>query len=121
MKQFILLGFLVALVSGCGKSSAPSAPEPVVQNPNANFAWITQNVLAPSCVKCHNDGHAAGGVNLSAFAKATAGGLVTAGNPDASPLYTAIASGRMPMKAPKLSDDKIQAVRDWIQGGARNE
>jgi hypothetical protein len=45
---------------------------------------------------------------------------VSAGNPNASSLYTDVYSGSMPRGSSKLNQAQIQAIKDWILDGAKN-
>lgn len=89
----------------------------LVVNPNATFTWVYNNVLQPSCVSCHGAGGDAG-VDLRTHTSTLR--TLRVGNAAQSRLFTTINSGSMPDGAPKLSAEKINAVRDWINAGALN-
>ena len=77
------------------------------------------------CLKCHNTDDSEADLDLSSFAAVMKGGssgqVVKAGRPESSQLYRAIAhldgSEAMPPESPKLPDEKLALVRNWIRGG----
>lgn len=115
-----LLSLLVVLflTSGCGHPNATSGPADPV-GVKSNFSWVRQNIFTASCSGCHGNQHSAAGLNLLDYDRMMSSGVVVAGQPESSPLYQLIQSGRMPMNAPRLPDDQIQAVHDWIALGAK--
>jgi hypothetical protein len=74
-------------------------------------------ILEKNCVGCHSGGRAAKGIDLSSYNKVK--GLVVAGDPDKSRLYTVIKSGKMPPKNPLPAAD-LDKIAQWIKGGAQN-
>ncbi|MDG0816505.1 hypothetical protein [Bdellovibrio svalbardensis] len=86
-------------------------PAPAPSNPNATYSYISKNILQVHCTSCHS----------SSF-KTYSGtmGYVSAGKPGSSSLYTATNSGSMPRGSSKLSSASIQAIKDWITAGAKN-
>lgn len=112
----ILFGILFLIVVGCGNEAAQQQPAPVV-NANANFRWIQENILVPSCVKCHGAASHSS-TKVHSYQSLMDSKAVVAGNPEGSALYLTVASGKMPKKASKLSDEKIAAIADWIRAGA---
>jgi mono/diheme cytochrome c family protein len=91
-------------------------------NPEATYTWLAANVFAKSCAGCHGAGSAAGKVDLSSYNAILTGPnqIVVAGNPAKSILFTVVNTGAMPKRAAKLPADQIQAISDWIAGGALN-
>ena len=45
---------------------------------------------------------------------------VTAGSPNSSALFTETNSGSMPKGGSKLNAAALQAIKDWITAGAKN-
>jgi mono/diheme cytochrome c family protein len=85
--------------------------------------WATVGALfSERCTKCHSGPFAPLGVELDAFDKVMAAGVVDVAAPDASRLMqrlTGSALPRMPLDGPPfLADDQIAAVRAWIAAGA---
>lgn len=90
---------------------------PTTANPNANYAWIAANVL-PKCTACHSGAEPPKGVLYISYAETLK--TVTAGNPNTSKFYNFTKpGGSMPPNNP-LSTVEIQAISDWILGGALN-
>jgi hypothetical protein len=46
--------------------------------------------------------------------------VITAGNADDSYLVHQLLEGEMPKRGPRLADDQIQIIVDWINQGAIN-
>ena len=80
-------------------------------------------VFQQACLNCHNPDKTKGGLDLSSFAgtmKGSSGGkIVEPGDPGSS-LITVVmqtAEPKMPPEGDKLSNDQIQILRRWIEGG----
>lgn len=83
-------------------------------------------VLRDECLGCHKPGRAKGGLLLNDPAKLLLGGdsgspALVIGKADESPLYTLLLEEGDPHMPPKkqLPADKINAVREWINSGAK--
>ncbi len=100
LKTFLLLGVGLAAASG------------------ADFDADVRPVLAARCIRCHGGGNPSGGLDLTTDAALRKAGVVVKGDAQASLLYQHVASGRMPMGGPRLSDREVAAIGDWIRGGA---
>ena len=82
-------------------------PGPAPTTPD--FAFVSQAVFVPHCVKCHGNAGAKGGVNLEVYANAAR---------HATEIGAALDIDDMPRKAPAL-DPKLKAiVYAWIDAGA---
>lgn len=113
--------FVLFLTSGCGHPAASTGGDKAETGVvKSNYAWILQNVFTVSCALCHNNQHAAKKLDLLDYNKMMgAADAVVPGHPETSKVYLLIQSGEMPMHGPKLPDDQIQAVHDWIAAGAK--
>ncbi len=83
-------------------------------------------VIRDECLGCHKPGRAKGGLLLHDPAKLLVGGdsgapAVVVGKADESPLYTLLLEEADPHMPPKkqLPPNLIQAVKDWINNGAK--
>jgi len=83
-------------------------------------------ILRTYCFKCHGDvGKPKAGIDLrtvAAIKKGDEGGkpVVVPGNPEKSPLYESITSGRMPDNGAKGPDPtELKLLHDWIASGAK--
>jgi hypothetical protein len=131
MKLTTILG----LFSAAGFASACAT----TAHADATFTSISAKVFQVSCVSCHApmsaQDPAEGGIDYSTYATMTASNqsttnpkhapFIIAGDPEHSKLWLALKNGDMPQKedgtpAPRLSDELIQNVYDWIQSGALN-
>jgi len=135
---FVLLGVsAVALASGCGSSSTPSAPS---TNTVTFSTQIQQQILNPACVACHTDEgrtpssnlnlktgvSIANLVNIASVGKAGAVRVIP-GNPSGSYMIQKLEGApdivglRMPRNGPPfLTTEQIALIRQWIQNGAPN-
>jgi hypothetical protein len=82
------------------------------------FAFIQQSVLGPRCLSCHAGPASPRGVDLSTYSTVMAGQLVVPNQPNQSPLYDSMATGRMPKGLGRLPEGELNLVRDWIAAGA---
>ena len=78
------------------------------------YSWLRENVF-PLCNYCHPQKRA----NFLSYNGVMQ--VVVPGNPEASLLYQKVASGQMPPGALHLSEQKIQAIYDWIRLGAKKD
>jgi cytochrome c551/c552 len=96
-------------------------------SPPVDYAATIKPLLARSCVGCHGPQKQRGGLRLDSAAALRAGGAsgpaILAGKADASRLMQAIRGqagvAAMPPKGPRLASAEIDAVRRWINEGAR--
>ena len=95
---------------------------------------IQENVFTPICSVCHGGASPAAGQNLATIEDTIANVInvdssnpqfkrVLPGSPEESYLYLKItgdsrAGARMPLGQPALSQDKIDAIKQWIADGA---
>ncbi len=91
----------------------------------ALFKKSVRQILTENCVSCHGDGVTEGGFSLADRAVMLRGGdtgpAVVSGRPEQSRLLKLIAHAEepaMPQEASKLSDEHINAIREWIALGA---
>ncbi|MFQ5680096.1 MAG: hypothetical protein ACE5HP_11640 [Gemmatimonadota bacterium] len=99
---------------------------------------IQANIFTPICTRCHTGAAAPLGLALDAgvarqnlvdvpSVEAPALKRVDPGKPDSSYVVwkiegrAGITGGRMPLGLPPLSAAQIQAIRGWIENGARND
>lgn len=121
---FVILTSLLIFFIGCNftdEKTDTAADDGTSSNDDsgdisATFSSINENILQAKCVSCHGG---SGGVTLESYAGVLQ--ELTPLDPDASTLYTIVASGQMPKGAADLSDAEKQAIRDWITNGAEND
>jgi hypothetical protein len=87
-----------------------------------------QNVAAvfrSRCGSCHNPDKQKGGLNLDNYGAAMRGGgsgkVIEPGDPENSQLFLSVShreEPKMPPNAPKIPDNEIELIRNWIDGGA---
>ncbi|HMP15988.1 MAG TPA: c-type cytochrome, partial [Gemmatales bacterium] len=89
------------------------------------FETAVRPLLAAQCVSCHGTEKQKGGLRLDQPQFIAQGGdsgiVIVPGSPDKSLLYQAIRYGDDGLKMPprgKLTDEQIQKIGNWIQGGA---
>jgi cytochrome c5 len=119
IRQWIEAGALEAQGSDAGatepETSAPEATEVTWQ---AELADLFQD----KCGACHGEANALGGLDLSSYASALAGGdsgpAIEPGDPDNSPLLALQAEGGHPGQ---FDDAELDLIRQWIEAGAPEE
>ena len=90
-----------------------------------NFQDDVLPIFRKHCLSCHNADQNKAGLDLTssqaALVGSSGGKVVLAGRPDSSPLYLAIThhenSVAMPPNKPKLPDEQLKTIREWIAGG----
>lgn len=116
---------LVGLMAGINSvsaadpvSSANTSPAPV------SFREHIQPILRRHCYGCHAGAERQGGLRLDRRAEIDKGGdggpVVRPGKPAESPLFQLISgdSASMPKNQPRLSAEKVELIRRWIEAGA---
>lgn len=92
------------------------AEEDSADTSKVSFTETVAPILAQKCGRCHIS-RRSGDVSLASISQMV--GLIEAGNPDGSQLYSVIEDGSMPKGNNKLSDDEKTAIREWINQGAK--
>lgn len=105
-------------------AAMPSAQTPAAEN------WVTyddhvQEIFMENCSACHDSDEREGGLDLTSFATARAGGssgtTIVPGDTDRSRLYQLVAhlqKPTMPLDEPPIDKAKIELIRQWIAAGA---
>ncbi len=90
-----------------------------------NFEEHVLPIFRDHCCGCHNPDKKTGGLDLSSFGQAMAGGssggVIEAGDADGSYLYllvTHASEPRMPPESSKISDASLAVIQKWIASGA---
>jgi len=90
------------------------------------FANTILPILSTSCAYsgCHSSDNPQEGIDLTSYQSIMASGVIEKGNASQSELYEVLVEDdpedRMPFNLPPLSEDKIAAIRNWINQGAKN-
>mgnify|MGYP006300015051 FL=1 len=88
---------------------------------------LFRSILLDHCIRCHGE-DAKGGLKILTYEDVMAGGesgdTIVPGDPDASRLVTSVEMTREPYMPPRifpaLTEDRIQAIRQWIEEGAED-
>lgn len=115
---------LACLAAPAYAQGVPGAPgTPAAQK--ITFSKDILPLLQLRCGGCHAGNDARAGLRLDSFdniiSGATKGAVVTAGQPDRSPLYLKVANNQMPPNPPKLTVAQKAALRQWILSGATDD
>lgn len=132
MRNLVLINFVLMIIFTACEHDQSMSPD-VLQ---ATFSSIQKNILTPKCVNagCHPGGGApmslesnVAFMNLVNVTSVRYGTLlrVMPGDAENSVLYLKVAGdprtgARMPLNLDALSNDKIEAIREWINQGAKN-
>ncbi len=93
----------------------------------AAFDATVRSLFEANCLACHRAGNALGGLSIETRESALLGGeegpSIVPGDAEASPLWTRLIvpageSGAMPPAGARLTEAEVEAVREWIEGGA---
>lgn len=112
------------------QKAKPATPGKAGGMAGVSFTKDVNPILTKNCGGCHGaTGNARGNLRLNSFANMKKGGskgaLLTIGNANASLLMRRIsgpAAQKMPPgNRPRLSNDDIQTIRDWINQGAKDD
>jgi mono/diheme cytochrome c family protein len=112
------------------ETSAPATEVPTATEPSTtstgdvSFANDVLPIFQATCVKCHGGEDLKEGLDLTTYdgliAGSFNGAVITAGNADDSYLVHQLLEGEMPKRGPRLADEQIQIIVDWINQGAIN-
>ncbi|MCB0408150.1 MAG: hypothetical protein KDD34_08105 [Bdellovibrionales bacterium] len=106
---------LLAANPGSGLGGLP--PTPVLE---ATFSSIHSLILVPKCVGCHSPTGTRRSEDYSDYQSTLQTGKIVPGNANGSEAYQECVSGSMPEGAPRLSDQELAVLKDWINAGALN-
>ncbi|MEC9096675.1 MAG: DUF1549 domain-containing protein, partial [Planctomycetota bacterium] len=93
----------------------------------STFETEIQPLLTNKCADCHTGDNPKGGLKLGAlidlYRGGTSGPILVPGNAQKSFLFHITASGEMPPAdySPPLSNNELELLRHWIDGGAKAE
>jgi DNA-binding beta-propeller fold protein YncE len=112
------------------KAPAKKSPAPKTPAPQPSGEWITyadhvQEIFMENCSACHDADEKEGGLDLTSFATARAGGssgtTIVPGDIDQSRLYQLVAHLQrptMPPDEPPIDKKHVDTIRRWILAGA---
>lgn len=87
------------------------------------FEETVEPILRAHCSDCHNPSKRRGDLDLSSTAGllkgSESGAIFKAGDPEHSLLYELVHRGDMPKKGGRLSGAQVEAIKEWIAGGAK--
>ena len=102
------------------------AAAPAIAAGAINYQDHIRPIFQQSCFNCHNADKAKGGLDLTSFRAAMAGGssgdIVVSQSADASTLLGVMShtlAPKMPPNGDKVGDDKLKLVKQWIDQGLR--
>ena len=144
VKSLLLTMLTVIILTACGTASTPAAstlapaypppgyPNGAVSVPtgaapssgSVSFATDILPIFENNCLKCHGGDKTEKGLDLKTYASAMLGSqngvVIVAGNAGSSKLFMSVASGKMPKRGPKLTQQEIELIMQWINSGASN-
>lgn len=118
----------VGLAAGCGGGGS-TEPISVAKTGEGkvSFQGTVHPILTDHCIRCHGES-ADGELSILSYESVTkggkSGGFVVPGKPDESRLITSVEKTKEPFMPPRifpaLTEDRIQAIRQWISEGAED-
>jgi len=122
----LLTGAIAMLATACGGGGS-TEPISVVKTTEGgiSFQGTVHPILMDHCIRCHGES-ADGALSILSYESVMkggkSGGFVVAGKPDESRSVTSIEKTKVPFMPPRifpaLTEDRIQAIRQWISEGA---
>ncbi|MFO7586014.1 MAG: c-type cytochrome domain-containing protein [Anaerolineales bacterium] len=106
---------------------AAQAADPISEpTPAQDGAVSFRNDILPifenTCVRCHGGLRTERGLDLSTYDAlmrgSRNGAMLIPGDADSSELAIQVVSGEMPRRAPKLPEEHIQLIIEWVNQGA---
>ena len=125
--QWPIIALCAALLSACGGGSTAPITVKKTGEGKVSFANTVLPILKDHCIRCHGADRD-GGLSILDYEGVIKGGkggdFVIPGDPDNSRLVTSVEKTKTPFMPPKifpaLTEDRIQAIRQWISEGAEN-
>jgi cytochrome c len=123
------VGLAAAAIAGVASSGLRPVSAAAAANTPAFYTEKVRPILVTNCGKCHLDMNHKGGLSLMTKASTLKGGrdgvVIVPGDPAKSMLVQLIRHEGpaddpkpMPPKAPKLSDEDIAVIEQWVKAGA---
>lgn len=113
----------------CAAGGGSTEPITVVKTEGGevSFSQTVQPILKDHCIRCHGEDRE-GNLYILNYEGVMKGGksgsFVVPGDPDGSRVITSVEKTKVPFMPPKvfpaLTEDRIQAIRQWISEGAKN-
>lgn len=114
--------------AGADDSSAAEVPiatetsAPASESAAVSFKNDILPIFDRTCARCHGGARREEGLDLRSYAAmmegSQNGAVVIPSDAGASELVKLVLSGKMPRRAPKLADEQIQLLADWVNQGA---
>lgn len=127
VRYTLVLAFAASVWYSLGTTLAAEQPDAATEGRSIEFARDIQPLLADNCYKCHGPEKQESDFRLDVKSIAMQGGnlgerAIVPGKSGASFLFLAVSDPNadvvMPPKGPRLSDDQVSLLRDWIDQGA---
>ena len=120
---------LLAVVAACAAGGGSTDPITVKKTGEGavSFSGTVLPILTDHCIRCHGEDRD-GDLYILDYDGVMKGGksgnFVVPGDPEGSRLVTSVEKTKPPFMPPKifpaLTEDRIQAIRQWISEGAKN-
>jgi mono/diheme cytochrome c family protein len=126
LSMSLLLAAILITCAGGGGSTAPVTVEKTTGG-KVSFKHTVLPILTDHCIRCHGEDRD-GDLYILNYEGVMKGGksgnFVIPGDPDHSRLVTSVEKTKPPYMPPKifpaLTEDRLQAIRQWISEGAEN-
>lgn len=114
----------ITAVPPASNSAAQAAGQSGGTNGGVSFSKDIMPIFQNTCVNCHGGEKTSKGLDMKTFASLMAGSqngaILVPGDAANSKIIQSVESGKMPKRGPKLTQDQIQLLVDWINSGAQN-
>ncbi len=99
-------------------------PTEAAASSGVSFAANVYPIFEAKCIKCHGVERVKEGLDMQTYDNLMAGSfngqVLIPGNADESLLVQLIAKGEMPNRGPKVTEEELQIIRNWVNQGALN-
>ncbi len=125
-RPHILTGSILVLLTSISAGADEAKPADKEQAaPKVNYADNIVSIFRAKCGSCHNANDRKGNLVLDDYAAMMEGGgsgtVVEPGDPDSSYLWSLItheSEPKMPPNQPRMPDEELALIRQWIEQGA---
>jgi uncharacterized membrane protein len=117
--RILFMGWVAILVSSCNYREEKLTKQTLE---SVNFYSLRDQIFKVNqCLNCHAGPNAEMGIDLSSYTGLMGAdpAVIFPGDALKSTLYLNVQSGRMPPGGPRLSDQDIKTLAQWIQNGAK--
>lgn len=116
LSQNRIQGLVMWIQQGALEGGVSVKPPPPQGSEELDFQLINKKIIQPYCISCHSPSGEADYVDFSTYQGFKT--KINLAEPKQSRVYKSVLSGRMPQNQPRLSNENIKLILQWIEKGA---